>query len=156
MSIPAEQDITLLLTALQAAFDAEIMRRLAVAGFPDLRVSHGYIFQHLLPGPVRISDLAERLGMTPQGASKFVIELEALVYVRRRIDPADRRNREVELTDRGMAGIEAARAARAEVNREVREFLGSQATDDLLAALRRLADHTGGMRELLGRRLRPR
>jgi DNA-binding MarR family transcriptional regulator len=155
LSIPPEQDLTLLLTALHAAVDAEVLRRLAAAGHPRLRGSHGYVFQHLVQGPMRITDLARKLGMTLQGASKVVLELEQLGYVGRRVDPDDRRNRIVELTAHGWAGIEAGRAARAAVTADLRAVLGEPAAADLVDALQRLADHTGGLRELLARRLRP-
>jgi DNA-binding MarR family transcriptional regulator len=155
MSIPPEEDLTLLVTALHAAFDAESLTRLAEAGLGDLRQTHGYLFQHLVPGPIRVSDLAHKLRMTPQGASKFVIELESLGYVRRRLDPDDQRNRMVELTERGWAGIQAAREIRAAINDEVRTLLGEAEMTLLIDALRRLAEETGGLQELLGRRLRP-
>src|SRR3712207_6233710 len=120
MSIPPEQDLSLLFAALNSATNAEVVRRIAAAGHPDLRPAHGYVFQHLIAGPARITELAGKLGMTVQGASKLVAELEQLGYVERRVDPGDRRNRIVALTARGWAGIEAGRAARAAVTTELR------------------------------------
>jgi DNA-binding MarR family transcriptional regulator len=155
MSIPADEDLTLLFAALNAATSAEIVRRVAAAGHPDLRPAHGYLFQHLIQGPARVSELAEKLGMTAQGASKLVIELERLGYVERRDDPADGRNRIVALTARGHEGIEAGRTARAAITAELRGILGEDAADQLVAGLRQLADHNGGLATLLGRRLRP-
>ncbi|MFN8514143.1 MAG: MarR family transcriptional regulator [Thermomicrobiales bacterium] len=155
MSIPAEEDLTLLFAALNAATSAEIVRRIAAAGHPDLRPAHGYVFQHLMGGPMRVSELGEKLGMTAQGASKLVIELEGLGYVERRGDPGDGRNRYVALTAKGEAGIEAGRAARAAVTAELRAVLGEAAADQVVAGLRQLAEHSGGLAALLGRRLRP-
>jgi DNA-binding MarR family transcriptional regulator len=70
-----------------------VVRRIAGAGFADLRPAHGFVFQHLVRGPIAISELARLLGMTAQGASKLVIELEGLGYVCRQTDPADLRSR---------------------------------------------------------------
>ena len=154
-SIPPDQDLVLLFTALNAACDAEVVRRMAVAGFSDVRPAHGYVFQHLVEGPKRITELARLLGMTAQGASKLVIELEQLGYVSRRADPTDQRNRFVALTDRGRAAIEAGRTARAAITADLRGVLGAPAADRLIEDLQRLAEHTGGLRELLARRLRP-
>ena len=154
-SIPPEQDLPLLFAALNAATNAEVVRRLAAAGHADLRPAHGYVFQHLIAGPARITELADKLGMTVQGASKLVAELERHGYVDRRVDPGDRRNRIVALTARGWAGIEAGRAARAAVTAELRAALGEPAADTLVGALQRLAEHTGGLTALLARRLRP-
>ena len=153
--LPPEQDLVLLFTALHAACDAEVVRRIAEDGFGDLRPTHGYVFQHLVPGPVAISELARRLGMTAQGASKLVIELEGYGYVARQTDPADRRSHTVTLLERGWAAIEAGRAARAAVTAQLREVLGDPAADALVASLQQLAEQTGGLRTLLARRLRP-
>jgi DNA-binding MarR family transcriptional regulator len=156
MSIPPDEDLTLLFTALHAAADAAVLAQVVAAGYPDIRVAHGYVFQHLVEGPIRVSDLAHKLGMTPQGASKLIVDLERRGYVQRRADPDDQRNRFVELTERGWGSIAAGRAARAAITAEWRAILGDAAADNVIAALQRLAAHTGGMRELLARRLRPR
>jgi DNA-binding MarR family transcriptional regulator len=145
----------MLLTALHAGATAAVTRRLDEAGFADLRPAHGYVFQHLVEGPARVTELARKLGMTAQGASKSVIELERMGYVIRQSDPGDQRNRPVALTRRGWDAIEAARVARAAVNAELMAAAGANAAEDLLAMLQRLAERTGGLRELLARRLRP-
>src|SRR3954471_6132740 len=97
----ADAELDLSLAALLAGFALadEVQRRLADAGYPDARFAHGFVFQHLIPGPLAVSELSERLDMTAQGASKAVIELERLGYVQR--EPGeDRRVRRVALTDR--------------------------------------------------------
>jgi DNA-binding MarR family transcriptional regulator len=154
-SLPPDQDLVLLFTALHAACDAEVVRRIAAEGYGDLRPAHGYVFQHLIPGPARVSDLAAKLGMTAQGASKLVIELEGFGYVARQTDPGDRRSHTVSLTERGWAAIESGRQARAAVTAQLREVLGEPAADALVASLQQLAEQTGGLRTLLARRLRP-
>ena len=155
VGLAVAQDLVLLFTALHAACDAEVVRRIAADGFDDLRPAHGYVFQHLVPGPIAISELARRLGMTPQGASKLAIELERFGYVARQTDPSDRRSHAVTLTERGWAAIESGRAARAAVTAELRVTLGEPAADRLVSSLQHLAEHTGGLRTLLARRLRP-
>jgi DNA-binding MarR family transcriptional regulator len=145
----------MLLTALHAGATAAVTRRMDDAGFVDLRPAHGYVFQHLVEGPMRVTELARKLGMTAQGASKSVIELERMGYVVRLSDPGDQRNRPVALTQHGWAAIEASRVARAIVNTELMEAAGPGAGEELMAVLQRLAERTGGLRELLARRLRP-
>ena len=151
---PIEQDLQLLLTAAAAGASEAVVRRLEAAGFGDVRPSHGYVFQHLVPGPMAINELAGRLGMTAQGASKLVIELEQLGYVRRLAGADDRRRHLVELTQRGRALIDAGRAARAAVTAEVEQLLGPTELRQWLAMLRRVAEHTGGLEALANRRLR--
>ena len=145
----------MLLTALHAGATAAVTRRMDDAGFADLRPAHGYVFQHLVEGPMRVTELARKLGMTAQGASKSVIELERMGYVARQSDPGDQRNRPVALTHHGWEAIEASRVARAMVNGELMEAAGPDAGEELMAMLQRLAERTGGLRELLARRLRP-
>ncbi|MGK3984893.1 MarR family transcriptional regulator [Sorangium sp. So ce136] len=130
------------------------MGRVEKAGHGDLRPCHGYVFQHLIPGPLKVRELAERLGITAQGASKAVTELEELGYVRRRVADDDQRNRMVELTERGWAAVEAGRTARVAVNRRIRSLLGEEQASALLASLQRIAERTGGLELLSSRRLR--
>ncbi|GGP78816.1 MarR family winged helix-turn-helix transcriptional regulator [Saccharothrix coeruleofusca] len=155
MASTPDRDLPLLLTALAAECDARVRARMAEAGHGEARTVHGYVFQHLLTGPVRVTDLAERLGMTAQGASKVVAEMERVGYAARRPDPRDSRARLVELTPRGLAAVEAGRAARAEVTAELLGALGPTA-GEFLTSLGGLAERTGALRELLARRLRPR
>ncbi|MEZ4239345.1 MAG: MarR family transcriptional regulator [Myxococcota bacterium] len=70
------------------------------------------MFQHLVERSPTIGELAERLGVTQQAASKAVAELEGLGYVARAADPADSRVRRVSLTARGWDAVERARGAR--------------------------------------------
>ncbi|WP_197038634.1 MarR family winged helix-turn-helix transcriptional regulator [Herbidospora cretacea] len=147
------RDLTLVFTALAAACDERVRARMAEAGHPEVRSVHGYVFQHLLTGPVRITDLAGLLGMTPQGASKVAAEMERIGYVTRRVSGEDQRVRTLELTDRGRAAIEAGRAAREAVTRELLAALPDP--EPFLDALTTLSDQTGALRDLMARRLRP-
>jgi DNA-binding MarR family transcriptional regulator len=148
-------DPTLLLAASSYGVNERVVRRLADAGFADVRTVHGYVFQHLLSGPKTIGELADLLGVTQQGASKSVAELERLGYVARQVAEGDLRVRQVHLTERGQAAIDAGRAARADVRADLEELLGARGLAVFLRALRRVAEHTGGLETLTTRRLRP-
>lgn len=152
--MPSSPDLTLLFTALAASCDAAVRARMADAGHHEARTVHGYVFQHLLVGPVRVTDLADRLGMTAQGASKVVAEMERVGYAVRRPDPHDSRVRLVEMTPRGHEAVEAGRAARAAVTAELLALLGPDA-DRVVDALHELGDRTGALRDLMARKLRP-
>lgn len=92
-----------------------VMTRLRERGH-DARRSHGYIIQCLLVEQPTIGELAATLGMTQQGASKHVSELERLGYVERVPDSADNRVRRVRLTARGNELVDAARSVRADID----------------------------------------
>jgi DNA-binding MarR family transcriptional regulator len=73
--------------------------------------------------PLRMVDLAERLGVVPRSVTTLVDALEAAGLVRRAPDPANRRSILIVLTDRGND-------LRAELQRARR-----QAAEDLFAPL---------------------
>ncbi|WP_331273077.1 MarR family winged helix-turn-helix transcriptional regulator [Motilibacter deserti] len=145
--LPLEDDPVLLLAAGSAGLNAKVTSRLEDAGFRSLRPSHGYLVQHLIEGPKTIGQLAELLGMSQQGASKSVAELEELGYVERHRGE-DARVRRVELTDHGWAAVETARAARRDLRRALRRRLGGEAYEELRAALLDVATWSGGMEAL--------
>ncbi|MFB7468119.1 MarR family winged helix-turn-helix transcriptional regulator [Streptomyces sp. NPDC056224] len=76
----------------------EFTRRVAAAGYADLRPQHGMAFQ-VLKGPgTTASELAERLGVTKQAAGQLVDDLEKRGYVRREPHPEGGRRKLVVLT----------------------------------------------------------
>jgi DNA-binding MarR family transcriptional regulator len=65
-------------------------------------------------GPMRLGDLAAREGVAPPTLTRIVVALEEAGYVRRQVDPMDRRAVVVSITDSGegtVKGIGSARAA---------------------------------------------
>ncbi len=149
-----ELDVVTALYLAGLALTTETLRRLH-ADHPRLRISHGFVVQHLVEGPVRIGDLAERMGVTQQAASKAVAELEALGYVERSVDAGDGRVRRVGLSDRGRAAVAATRAARADIARELADAVGG----DRVEAARRTAldalEWAGGADAVRARRVPP-
>lgn len=107
-----------------------------------MRRAHGFVFQHLIDAQPTIGQLAELLQVTPQAASKSVVELETLGYVRREPDPIDSRLRRIVLTDQGRDAVATSRRFRAELERALRDDVGETAVETgrrvLVALLRRL------------------
>src|SRR5688500_16565965 len=92
-SVAPSDDVGLLCQVIASATSERVLHQLAEAGFDDVRVSHGYIFQGLLAGDSTVTQLAQRLGVTAQAVSKAVTELEALGYLERQRDERDGRAR---------------------------------------------------------------
>ncbi|MEV0651234.1 MarR family winged helix-turn-helix transcriptional regulator [Phytomonospora sp. NPDC050363] len=85
-----------------------VHEKLAEQGFGDVRPAHGYVFQLLsnTHGSTAV-EIAAHLGITKQGATQLLAELEDRGYVRRGPHPTDRRARIVTLTERGWACVAA-------------------------------------------------
>jgi DNA-binding MarR family transcriptional regulator len=147
-------DLSLAAMFVGLALAEEVQRRLAAEGFADARFGHGFVFQHLVAGPLAIGDLARAMDVTQQRASKATAELEGLGYVRREPDPADARVRRIALTERGWAAIEAARRARAALLHELRGRLGAERVAAAEALLRDVLRETGAAAEVQARRVR--
>jgi DNA-binding MarR family transcriptional regulator len=129
-------DLTTYVAIVAPALNEVVIERLAARGFAGVRVSHGYVVQRLLGAEPTISALATSLGMTQQGASKQVLDLERLGYVERVSVVGDQRSRAVRLTDRGRAMVDSARAIRDDLERQVVERVG--------------ADRVGQAKDVLG------
>jgi DNA-binding MarR family transcriptional regulator len=137
------------------ALNEDVMRRLKDLGHGDLRFSHGFVVQHLVEGPVAVGELARRMGVSQQAASKVTAELESLGYLERSSDPADGRVRRVGLSKRGREAIEDTRAARAEVAELLAERLGPRRVETLRRGLLDALEAAGGTEAVRARRVPP-
>ncbi|MFH8573898.1 MarR family winged helix-turn-helix transcriptional regulator [Streptomyces sp. NPDC017993] len=133
-----------------------VQEQLAEQGFGDLRFSHGYVFQHLVDDArPTVGELAAKLDMTQQGASKAVVELERLGYVERVADPQDARARRVALTAHGRAAVAAARRARSAVDERLAARFGADRLAEHRALLAQLLDELGGTTDVRRRSVHP-
>ncbi|WP_431966827.1 MarR family winged helix-turn-helix transcriptional regulator [Nocardia sp. bgisy134] len=138
-STPQDPDLGILLGLAWEQFVVELRASLAEQGFDDTGRSDGYVFRCLTKRPMNVSELAERLAISKQGAAQIVDDMQQRGYVERRPDPADGRAKLLYLTERGNAALAAAR--RFHRNREqrlVRE-LGADAVNTLRTALGAIA-----------------
>ncbi|TCC50080.1 MarR family transcriptional regulator [Kribbella capetownensis] len=152
---PAGADLSLASLFAGWALADELQRRLAADGFADARFADGVVFQHLVAGPVTISTLAERLGVTQQAASKSVVDLEKRGYLSREPDPADARARNVVLTHRGQAVIGAARRQRAALESELRQAFGDERVEAARLLLVDTIKRLGASPSIRARAVRP-
>jgi DNA-binding MarR family transcriptional regulator len=111
---------------------------LATAGFGDLRPAHFTVFQHMPPEGVRLTELADAALMTKQSMGYLVDDLEALGYVERVPDPADRRAKLIRLTPRGWQVDDTVRAIIRKMEAEWAARLGEEEYAQLTRLLRAL------------------
>ncbi|MFD8544252.1 MarR family winged helix-turn-helix transcriptional regulator [Streptomyces sp. NPDC059649] len=115
----------------------EFTRRVADAGYPDLRPVHGMAFQVLRGDGATSSELAERLGVTKQAAGQIVDDLEERGYVRRQPHPAGGRRKLVVLTEAAHQHLAVAGRILHDVEAEAARATGRQ---DLTVVRAELAD----------------
>ena len=113
------------------------------ARLPKGRVDPAMIFvlhQVQAGASLRVSALAEALGLDISTASRHVRQLEAGGYVVRTGDPDDRRALRVRLTRRGRAALDQAMRARADVVDRATADWPDQDRATLSILMTRLAD----------------
>jgi DNA-binding MarR family transcriptional regulator len=133
-------DFGILLGLAYQSFVDGLRATLYSSGFTDLGPAYGYVFRALDEEPLQTAHLAERLGMSDQGAAKIVTEMEARGYVERSPDPADGRAKRIRLTSRGGLALRTAREFHASFERQLRREHGAQKVD----AVRRVLAHVVG------------
>lgn len=148
-------DLSLAALFVGYALADEVADQIRADGHPDLRFSHGFLFQHLVPGPASVSDIARAQGVTTQAISQQLRELEELGYVERSRDESDRRVRVVTLTERGHSAITAARQARDVVHRQVVEAVGEERVATTTAVLHDVLRSLDTAPQISSRRVRP-
>ena len=117
-------DLGILIGLAYQAFTDELRADLEARGFADLGGAYGYVFRALAVEALHLQELAARLGMTAQGATKIVNQMVARGYVERRPDPQDGRAKELRLASRGRAALAAARRFHAMYEHRLRLKLG--------------------------------
>ena len=86
--------------------------------------AHIHITRHLAREGSRLTELADRAGMTKQAMGALVDQCEAWGLVTRGPDPLDARARRVRFTADGLAWLDAFRGAVTQAEREFRDSVG--------------------------------
>jgi DNA-binding MarR family transcriptional regulator len=109
------------------AHDAEVPLALSnLAARAQVGAAHIHITRHLALQGSRLTELAERAGMTKQAMGDLVTQCEAWGLVVREPDPTDARARQVRFTESGLAWLNAFRAAVQQAEAEFRAEVGEE------------------------------
>ena len=107
------------------AHDVEVPLALSnLAARAQVSAAHIHITRHLSQNGSRLTELAERAGMTKQAMGTLVDQCEAWGLVVRKPDPLDARARRVMFTADGLAWLQAFRNAVAQAEAEFRQSVG--------------------------------
>jgi DNA-binding MarR family transcriptional regulator len=126
------------------AVQDELYRRLEAAGYRDLRPRHGIVIAYLDDQGSRATELAALSGRHKQLVGRTVDELEALGYVSREPDPADRRAKLVVPTPRGRAVMRLSDQIMTDIGRRGAEAVGADAYAQFRRTLQRLVEELRG------------
>lgn len=105
---------------------AHIIEQLHEAGFTDVQAAHLAVFQFPGPHGRTPGDIARGANSSKQAMNNLLANLEQTGYLRRQVNPANRRERIVELTPQGQATIEAIRTAVLGLEQRWRASLGAE------------------------------
>jgi DNA-binding MarR family transcriptional regulator len=136
--LEAEKEASTLQLLFRAArlLDEQALARIAQKpGRVRLRRSHTSLFPHIDLEGTRVTELAERLGVTKQAASQLVDDLEQLGVLARVPDPDDARARRVIFTELGRQGLLEGLSVLRNMERELARKIGDKSMAALRAAL---------------------
>ena len=155
--VPAGLDLGYLALFLGLRFNELVASQLASDGFGDIRESHGYVIQHLIDQDRTITELAGRMEVTQQAASKVVAELIKLGAIETSVAAVkhDRRTKRIRLSRRGWRAVKLARRVRAQIEKRLVKAVGVTRYDEAKRVLLRGLDELGGMERIQSRRIRP-
>lgn len=119
--------------------ERRVAQAIATYGFADYRPTHQVVFQFCRPEGSRLTELAERAGVTKQTMGESIEYLVQHGYFERVPDPTDGRAILIRRTERGWDVNRIARQVVEEIQQEWAQTLGEASFSQLLQHLRRLA-----------------
>lgn len=129
-------NLSRLLLDLARDFEKRALEKCHERGHIQIRRSHSALFSNLGFSAIRLTELADRAGITQQAMGKLVKEMEEEGYVRRRIDESDKRAKIIELTDMGEKLVTDNLEIVDEILEEYRGAMGEDGIADLDKVLR--------------------
>ena len=134
-------DLATLMFVSYRAMDERVRQAMRDAGY-DVTVAQARLAQRIAEEGTRLTELADRAGVTKQTASLLVAALEREGLVERVPDAADGRARLIQLSSRGRQAAQRAMEVVIAVEGEWTAHLGPELTERLREALVRLREVT--------------
>lgn len=152
MVVHRELDLGYLSLFLGLRVNELVVERLRSAGFADARQSHGYVIQHLMEQDRTITELAQRMEVTQQAASKVVAQMIGLGILES-IVSNDRRARMIRLSQRAWQSVKLARRERRKIESRLVKTIGPRQHDAARKTILKALDELGGLERIQSRRV---
>ena len=120
-------------------YNAELLKALIPAGFPEIRNTHFNLLRHLDADGTRMSGLASRANLTKPAITGLVRACQDLDLVTVEQSSDDARARTVRFSPRGSHLMRHIRRTQLIIERDLADRLGDEAYGQLRAALLALA-----------------
>jgi DNA-binding MarR family transcriptional regulator len=130
-----------------------VMQAAEKAGFSDVRESHGYVLQHFIDSDRGITELARRMKVSQQAASKAVSELIGIGLLEK-APSSDRRSRRVRLSDRGWQFVRITRQTRKRLVKKLLRKVDLESYEQTRNTLILCLQELGNVERILARRVR--
>ena len=148
-------DFALLVTIAARAVADGLLAAHADAGFGWMKSQYGFVLRALGDEGLRLTEIAERLGVSKQAALQIVDEMESHGLIARQTSAEDRRAKLIRVTKSGRKVRSTALAASKRMEARLRRQLGERALADCRAVLTRFIERHGGAEEARRGRARP-
>lgn len=150
---PARLDLAYLGFFLGLRVNELVLEKGVASGFRGMRESHGYVVQHLIGSERSITELAQRMNVSQQAASKSIAELVRRGIVESR-PGRDKRARRIRLTTRGWEAVRMSRRTRQSIEARLQRAIGEKPYGDAKATLMACLEALGGLNRVRARRIR--
>jgi DNA-binding MarR family transcriptional regulator len=131
----------LLFRAARLVNERAVARVHASAG--SVRIAHTALFPHITGDGVRLTAIADKLGVTKQAIGPLVDDLQREGVVERIDDPHDRRAKLIRWTRKGERALVHGLGVLAELERELANQIGKRRMTELAATLDKLINALG-------------
>jgi DNA-binding MarR family transcriptional regulator len=130
-----------------------VMEAAARAGFTEVRESHGYVLQHFIDSDRGITELARRMEVSQQAASKAVAEIVDIGLLEQ-APSDDRRSKRIRLSDKGWKFVKTTRRTRKQLEKRLLAKIDQHSYEKTRSALIECLEELGKVERILSRRVR--
>ena len=123
------------ISKLKKHFDTWVSEQLSAHNIDDFKHAYMPLIMNIDVDGVTNTDLAKRAGITKQGMSQVVQELEEKKYIKIQANPDDKRSSIIFLTDKGKEFILTCRARQKELHADLQKRLGKKNFELVLDAM---------------------